>query len=1528
MSVPRPHVARSIRKSVLALAILVTWGAALFAPLAAEAHDSTDLRGLRGHFDPTRLLRPSGSFRSGGGEYGGSGAPDAAPLAQASQGPDAVGQWSARMDWPLVAVHMAMQPTGEVLAFDAWEQQVVQARLWNPDSQTFTDVPNPSQMFCAGQAMLGDGRLLVAGGHTGVAGYGIKDVSIFDPFTRTWTRAADMHVARWYPTVTTLRDGRVLVTGGTSEVNVPSLTPEIYDPATNTWTELTGASLDVGEYPEMHPLQDGRVFLSVAPDGQSRILDPATQSWSLVGGVTRAPYGPSVVYRPGKVMVAGGDPDPRATGVIDLNDGAPIWRATAPMAYPRVFHNLVLMPDGKVLAVGGSTYTSLISRTGTLPAEMWDPATETWTTLAPMQDLRMYHSTAVLLPDGRVLSAGGGRSGDSVDYPSAQIYSPPYLFKGPRPTIASAPATVTFGATMTVGTPDAADIASVSFIRLGATTHAVDMDQRFAELTFDRTASGLAVHAPADPGLAPAGYYMMFLVNSNGVPSVAQIVGLNGSAPLPTPTSAATAPASGPGRVDTAVSDFTACGLPAGLTAADEAGGELRRSAALEDYFNGPLSSGLWSWGSWNGTTYSPAPAGGALPVQSAGGAWLRSAVPFSQQTLEGRVSFGPGPWQHVGFADQGFASSYAILSTAEGGGTLYARTFDGVAETRTALPTVALGGYHDLRIAWGAGAVDYYVDGAPVAHHPVALGGALYVYASNNGPAALGLDFLRVASYAPGASVFVSCVKDAGASGAWGQLAWDAQVPAGTGLALETRSSVDGLIWSDWAAVAASGGAIGSPAGRYLQYRATLTSSATDSPRLDLVRFTTAADPPIPTATATPIATPTETATPTVSATPSPTATTSAAAPAVTIADFAFQPNALTVQVGQTVSWTNSGLRNHTATSDTGLWDSGTLAQGGSFSFAFGTPGTYAYHCSIHPSMTGTIVVAGPPTATPTPSPTATPLGGRLDTTAADFASGQSDALVVADEAGGELRRPAVLEDYFDQPVTPSLWTWGSWSGGSYAPAPAGGDLTVQSAGGAWLRSAAPFSQQALEGRVAFGAGPWQHVGWADQGFATRWAILSTAEGDGLLYARTFDGVAETRTALIGVGLGTYHDLRIAWGASSVDYYVDGALMASHPVSIAGPMYASASDNGAAPLRLDFLRVADYLSGVGTYVSSVKDVGAVVTWGLLSWESQTSPNGTIALETRSSVDGLSWSAWAPVPQSGSPIASPPGRYLQYRVTLTNHSPSPRVDAVSFTTSADPATSTPTPTSTATATASPTTTPTARSAELSGTVSTSRLDTTVADLAACGVTPLLDEAFDGPLAAATWLSGSWTGAPYVPAPAGGVLAVQSPAGSAWLRSTRSFVLQSLYARASFGAGPWQHLGWADDGFVNRWAMFSTAASDSTLYARTFDGVHETMTPLLGVTLNAYHETEIVWQTSQVDYYVDGVLVASHPAAIAGPMYLYASNNSTAATLTLDSARLPTGLAVGDEAGGELRRPAAFEDYFDGALNPALWRSGS
>jgi len=186
------------------------------------------------------------------------------------------------------------------------------------------------------------------------------------------------------------------------------------------------------------------------------------------------------------------------------------------------------LPDGKVLVTGGGQTTNDVGvGTAEFEAEMWSPATQQFSRLSRMVTPRLYHSTALLLPDGRVLVAGGGRTTGSIaptDQLSAEIYSPPYLFNGARPTISSAPVTIQYAANFTVTTPNALEISSVALIRLGAVTHAFDQNQRYVPLTFQPVAGDLAVQSPTSGNLAPPGSYMLFIVNSNGVPSVASIV--------------------------------------------------------------------------------------------------------------------------------------------------------------------------------------------------------------------------------------------------------------------------------------------------------------------------------------------------------------------------------------------------------------------------------------------------------------------------------------------------------------------------------------------------------------------------------------------------------------------------------------------------------------------------------------------------------------------------------------------------------------------------------------------------------------------------------------------------------------------------------------------------------------------------------------------------------------------------------------------------------------------------------------------
>ena len=250
-------------------------------------------------------------------------------------------------------------------------------------------------------------------------------------------------------------------------------------------------------------------------------------------------YGPAVIYD-GKVLLIGGGEDPvtRCAQLIDLNEESPAWITVEPMNFKRRHHNGTFLPDGKVLVTGGTSTPGFNDADGAvLEVEIWDPERGDeipgtgvrpgeWSIMAPIVVKRLYHSTALLLPDGRVLSAGGGQPSaeEEIDHRSMEIYSPPYLFNGSRPTIASAPEAVTWGQPFFVQTADAADITKVSLIRLGAVTHAFDQNQRFVTLAFSPAANGLIVTIPSNPNLAPPGHYMLFIINGQQVPSVADIV--------------------------------------------------------------------------------------------------------------------------------------------------------------------------------------------------------------------------------------------------------------------------------------------------------------------------------------------------------------------------------------------------------------------------------------------------------------------------------------------------------------------------------------------------------------------------------------------------------------------------------------------------------------------------------------------------------------------------------------------------------------------------------------------------------------------------------------------------------------------------------------------------------------------------------------------------------------------------------------------------------------------------------------------
>jgi hypothetical protein len=447
--------------------------------------------------------------------------------------PAMVGQWVERRDMPAVAIHMHLLPNGKVLFWQADDRSLIsQARVWDIETNSFTTITNSNtNVFCSGHSFLPDGRLLVAGGHHLESAKGEPHTNIFDFRTNTWSRGPNMNAGRWYPSTCTLANGDVLVVSGTDENFQFNNLPQVWEG--NGWRSLTGAVRWLPFYPWMALAPDGRVFCA-GPDQTTGFLDTnGTGEW------TQGPessygyrdFGSFVMYDVGKILIVGGGTPTNAAEVIDLNQSSPSWRRVSSMYYARRQLNTVVLPDGKVLAIGGTSGGGFNSFTGTeRSAEMWDPSKDVWTMMASQQVERLYHSTALLLPDGRVLVAGGGQpgpTGGGSDNYNLEIYSPPYLFKGSRPTITSVQDAIAYGELFQVKVPDkkaAKTVSDVVLIRLPSVTHAITMDQRRVRLSFAKKGKNLEVIAPASGNICPPGYYMLFLVSKQGVPSVAKII--------------------------------------------------------------------------------------------------------------------------------------------------------------------------------------------------------------------------------------------------------------------------------------------------------------------------------------------------------------------------------------------------------------------------------------------------------------------------------------------------------------------------------------------------------------------------------------------------------------------------------------------------------------------------------------------------------------------------------------------------------------------------------------------------------------------------------------------------------------------------------------------------------------------------------------------------------------------------------------------------------------------------------------------
>ncbi len=471
--------------------------------------------------------------------------------------PAFAGRWSSRIDWPHIAIHSVMLSDGKLLTYGTGGsgiQGAMEYNVWDPTlgigQTSHKNIQGNAQVdsFCSAASLLPDtGNVLIPGGDARPLGrnnVGIRDATLFDAVTQTVSGANDMNHERWYPTSTTLPSGDILVSAGRDGDAVFTETPEVYSTANGTWRLLNNASMSAYQffYPRQFVIPNGKVFgvsgramYIMSTDGNGSIND--------VGQLPGHSFGTSAtaaMFEPGKIIHAGGFSNHGIGAVvIDVTSGTPSVSRTEDLAQPRrAWATTVLLADGKVMMVGGS-YEVNDDITASHGTEVWDPDTGKWIQYSRHELSRLYHSTATLLMDGRVLLAGGGSPGP-LNNRNGEIFSPPYLYDkngtlADRPIVSYAPDKATWGQSVDIRTGNNGDIEKITLVKTGSTTHGFNMDQRFLELDFALNANALSVTMPASGNVAPPGYYMMFAHNANGTPSHAHMVQLGVDAAPPAP---------------------------------------------------------------------------------------------------------------------------------------------------------------------------------------------------------------------------------------------------------------------------------------------------------------------------------------------------------------------------------------------------------------------------------------------------------------------------------------------------------------------------------------------------------------------------------------------------------------------------------------------------------------------------------------------------------------------------------------------------------------------------------------------------------------------------------------------------------------------------------------------------------------------------------------------------------------------------------------------------------------------------------
>ncbi|HWZ59729.1 MAG TPA: galactose oxidase-like domain-containing protein [Gemmatimonadaceae bacterium] len=454
------------------------------------------------------------------------------------------GAWTSVIPWPVVGIHSALLPSGKVISWGRMEISPPEYPVvWDPvadpnATRPQTQYPIANNLFCSGETFLPDGRLAVVGGHYDTNS-GRATAFTFDG--STWAPLPTMMTGRWYPTGTTMSDGEMLVESGTDSLLQNDSVPEVLQ-TNGTWRALTTARRFPGLYPWNFAAPNGQIF-SAGQTAVSQYIN-TTGTGSLGPNIphyinTTRDYGSAVMYDVGKIVVMGGGYTQRSAEIINLNAAVPQWVSTGWMTYPRRQMTATILADGQVLATGGGSGDFRGSVNPVLIPEEWNGSTGRFTPMAPMHLARLYHSSALLLPDGRLLSLGSGQPAATgqVDQYNIEIFSPTYLFNpdgtpatASRPIVTYAPSTVGYGARFTVWTQNVVPT-KVLWIRTGATTHSFNENQRLNYLNFvanpspaGSASTPVSVTAPANASLAPPGHYVLFVLNAAGVPSVGQII--------------------------------------------------------------------------------------------------------------------------------------------------------------------------------------------------------------------------------------------------------------------------------------------------------------------------------------------------------------------------------------------------------------------------------------------------------------------------------------------------------------------------------------------------------------------------------------------------------------------------------------------------------------------------------------------------------------------------------------------------------------------------------------------------------------------------------------------------------------------------------------------------------------------------------------------------------------------------------------------------------------------------------------------